>query len=193
MYDWSEILKRETIYDLTEKGQVQLQAFLYEVAEEIGVDYGVKGTFGNDNKVRTALRKFGFNSTLTDYDSSAVKASLSKGLPVYAGGFGTWRKGKFLWWKTDYIIYNDGHTWVIDGIAKLQVNAWNFKINKGEIFSTNFMHCNLGWGGSYNGYYMDGLFDTTASIITDNQVKRSAESNPYNYQFKLKLITHISK
>lgn len=193
MYDWSEILKSETIYDLTEKGQVQLQAFLYEVAEEIGVDYGINGTGANYNKVQTLLNSKGFKSIITDYHSRAVKTSLSEGAPIYARGNSTWKKEKFLWWETDRIIYGDGHAWVIDGWANLQVTAWNSKIQEAKTFSTNFMHCNLGWGGYKNGYYMDGIFDTTASFLEDYEVKRSAEGEPGNFQYELKLITHISK
>ena len=40
---------------------------------------------------------------------------------------------------------------------------------------------------------MDGIFDTTASFLEDYEVKRSAEGEPGNFQYELKLITHISK
>ena len=203
MYDWSEILKNETLYDLTEKGQVQLQTFLYEVAEEIGVNYGIDKTGASHDKVRTALSTLGFNSILTDYHSRAVKTSLREGLPIYIEGYSTWynekKKEKFLWWETgniietDNIIYDCGHAWVIDGWANLQVTAWNFNIEEEKTFSTNFMHCNLGWGGDANGYYMDGIFDTNSSILEDDEVNRSAGGVPCNFQYKLKLITHIGK
>ncbi|MBQ9147698.1 MAG: C10 family peptidase [Rikenellaceae bacterium] len=53
-----------------------------------------------------------------------------------------------------------GHAWVIDGYIKRQ------RDNQIE----TMMHCNMGWGGECDGYYVSGLFDTT-------QVK-DAQGNP---------------
>lgn len=53
-----------------------------------------------------------------------------------------------------------GHAWIIDGYIKRQ------RDNQIEIM----MHCNMGWGGKCDGYYVSGLFDTT-------QVK-DAQGNP---------------
>ena len=67
----------------------------------------------------------------------------------------------------------EGHTWLIDGCETITIDVWvreyifpvpivgdpyNEYIQ--DTINRNLLHCNYGWGGSCDGYYTSGIFDT---------------------------------
>ena len=110
---------------------------------------------------------------------------------------------KFLWWTlpkpkvTTSVSYSSGHTFIIDGYYNMSCIA---KKENSEIRITdNFVHCNPGWGGNKNGYYLSGIFDMRSNhlIADDNQINSRSTSSTttdlgkYNYGFNLMQITNI--
>lgn len=71
------------------------------------------------------------------------------------------------------------------------------RTNKSDVqtFTTNYVHCNLGWGGSCDGYYIDNVLATgTDSIASDSiveSIKRSIYGEDYYYKYCLKIIPNI--
>jgi hypothetical protein len=63
------------------------------------------------------------------------------------------------------------------------------------------VHCNLGWGGTSNGWYKSGVFDTNEGIVDDVQrsvggVQRSTvtttEGNDDNYyRYILQIVPYL--
>ena len=49
----------------------------------------------------------------------------------------------------------------------------------------NFIHCNTGWGGSRNGYYLSGVMNFGMGPLTNDNADRSIEGTSYYYQYKL--------
>lgn len=189
-YDWNNITSTNSINNLDGIGKVQLQTFLYEVSQKIGVSYGTEETNGTIKSIAKALKKYNFsNDGVIDYSFNEVQKSINNGCPVIIKG-GAKKKEKFLWFN---VTKNVGHAWVIDGWSRLNFTATNNKTNNKMYFYGYFLHCNLGWYGTNNGYYYQGIFDMQKddAPIKDGDVKRSAEDNEFYFNYDKKIIVNI--
>lgn len=69
---------------------------------------------------------------------------------------------------------NVGHAWVIDGTYSFELyitTYYNYCPSTGEYDSktvdreiNKYVHCNWGWNGYKNGYFLDGIYDTDSGI-----------------------------
>lgn len=112
---------------------------------------------------------------LKDYNESQIISAVKSGNPVYARG-NSGRK-KFLGIT---VKYTGGHAWVYDGYISAT------KDEKQQ----NLIHCNWGWGGSRNGYYLSKVFNTPSGAeINDNEVTRGGTANYYKYNLEYSIIS----
>lgn len=104
----------------------------------------------------------GLNATkLADYDASPIINAIKGNKLVYARG-NSGRK-RFLGIT---ISYTGGHAWVYDGYVSASLGGTTSKL----------LHCNWGWGGLQDGYYISGAFNSDAGAeIYDWEVTRSNE------------------
>ena len=51
------------------------------------------------------------------------------------------------------------------------------------------VHCDFGWGGDCNGYYISGVFDLGDTNNIENDVG-FAQTNNYNYDTLIKIISY---
>lgn len=82
--------------------------------------------------------------------------------------------------KVKFIVtwaYKEGHAWVFDGFLTAK--------RSGE--TKNMLHCNWGWGGSRNGYYLSKAFNTFygAEILYDCSEGHNDKNCNYNYKYDL--------
>ncbi len=112
------------------------------------------------------------------YDQHAIVSMLERNKPVYIsasdGG-------------------SVGHAWVIDGYLK-QVRT-KYYMHDSSIFSEELegrclMHCNFGWSGGSNGYYVSGIFNTTIGDIDPNSTPRDSISTDTQYDKYYQVITY---
>lgn len=73
--------------------------------------------------------------------------------------------------------YVDGHAWVVDGYID------QVKNNK----ESKYVHCNWGWGGNENGYFLSNALNAEESPIYNDDVTSSTRSS--NFRYKLKTAT----
>jgi hypothetical protein len=96
---------------------------------------------------------------------------------------------------------NSAHAWVIDGYHNYKIDEWERSyfgefVDEEKIIATyyyNIVHCNYGWGGLCDGYYTDGIFNTTIEIdddMIDTSVGDSGGSNVYNFNSGLTIIKY---
>ena len=52
-----------------------------------------------------------------------------------------------------------------------------------------FLHCNWGWGGYDNGYFLEGVFDTKRPIRREQNIS----SSQWYYQYNVSNITNIHR
>lgn len=147
--------------------------FVYQIKlgtlTDVDLNKGVMVTEPTD--VQTFLRNIGYtDATLVDYSLSKVIDMVSnKQLPVYVAGY-------------PLSTQENGHAWVIDGCNVYTVDYWVRHYSDSLHFTEyiestqnyNFVHCNFGWDGQYDGDFTSGLFDTPRG----------------NYSYRLKLITY---
>lgn len=120
------------------------------------------------------MQEFGYNVTgLTDYNATDVINDLKQGNRIiYMRGNARYYHVAFVFRK-----YVDGHGWVVDGYID------TIKNNN----ETLYLHCNWGWGGYRNGYFLADVFNAEETPYYDdnaNAITRSA-----NFQYRLKTST----
>lgn len=193
-YDWNKIMSSDSIYWLSEIGKTQLQTFLLDVSQRIGVSYGVEETTGTTKKIKKALNKYNFSHDgISSYSFDKVKESINNGYPVIIGATSIIKEKKFLWFT---YYERKGHEWVIDGWSKFKFTATNNKTKSARNFNGYFLHCNVGWSGSRNGYYYQGIFDMRGNsgyISDDMKIMRNTIGNENNYQYDSEIITNIHR
>lgn len=141
-------------------------------------DYDADGTGVNKKKPINWMNDWGgLNATkLADYSASPVINAIKNNKLVYARG-NSGRK-KFLGIT---VSYTGGHAWVYDGYVSASSGGT----------TSNLLHCNWGWGGYQDGYYISGAFNSDAGAeIYDWEVTRSNEDatdegSDGNFQYNL--------
>lgn len=131
-----------------------LSAFLAELRKKLDV---TNDGSSNINKAKSVLESYGYNCNKGTHSADAVYAALQKNMPVYTRGED--KDG-------------NGHAWVIDGsnavttyteyklyilndcaypqFEYIEVDSWrNYHVQN------VFFHMNWGWGGRYNGWFLD--------------------------------------
>ena len=130
-----------------------------------------KNVIGYKNVKRYADRK--------TCDTDMIVDCLKKGYPVFVSA----KANSF-----------NAHSWVVDGL--MVKNQSGHKegeesgIFRGEVFKTiRYMHCNWGWGGRDDGYFLEGVFDTDLSYNFDYMTKSIPDSDG-DYDSYYRIITY---
>ena len=134
-------------------------------------EYKPNGTSVNSDYAISQLQYYGINATsLSDYNGTDVINQLRKGNRIiYMRGDGRYYHVWVIFRK-----YVDGHAWVVDGYIR-SIKGWDVKY---------YLHCNWGWDGNKNGYFLRDIFDTEEgpAYYDDGTPTRSYS----NYQYNLK-------
>lgn len=112
----------------------------------------------------------GINATkLKKYNEKNIVSAITEGKLVY--GSGAQGRRRILWITLQYI---DGHAWVYDGVISAKRGRKTL----------NYIHCNWGWNGTKNGYYLSKAFSSNASstIYEDGE---SRDGLNFNYKYNL--------
>ena len=147
----------------------------------------IPGCSGSSSTIENAslfLSSTGYTcDEISSYNSSAIYSSITNGCPVLISGA-----------KNQDV----GHAWDIDGCCKEQktIKRYIYKKNangsstliKTQIikkYRTMFHH-NWGWGGTYNGWLVDGCFNAE-----DYQRDITRSTGDHNYCYDIKISTNI--
>ena len=179
----ADIEKRNEFLDEQEDCFARL---CHYVGEGCDMNYGFMGTdysFATPNAAKKYLQKLGYTNVVRHigYDDSIVKAQIEKDCPVLLGAMP--RHGV------------NGHAWVIDGY-KITDKICTIKLPNGTfvseivVDSTNYVHCNWGWGGSCDGWFSSTLLDTddyidVADAESYDDSSSSFESSAYTWLFRM--------
>ena len=172
--DWEEIKNPNR----SELGKVELAAFIYEVAEKINVSYGVSATSGFTQNCNDLLKDFYLRTDgVKNYDFDLVVDSIDNGSPMFMSGSNK----------------KSGHLFNIDAYASLTVNATHKTTGEKIQFTDNFVHCNLGWNGSDNGYYLSGVFDTRSDshYIRDNLAREIEYNADWTFSSRVQIVPNV--
>jgi hypothetical protein len=144
----------------------------------MNADYSANSTeISEDNGVEWMNNWGGLSATsLSSYDGNKIVSALapdltlSKKLVYMRANSG---KKKILGIT---VGYTGGHAWVIDGCF--------FTAQK------RYFHCNFGWGGVADGFYLDDVFDATAGpeYITGDDPGNAGSSN-FRYRKEISIVS----
>ena len=176
-FDWNlmtasdDVIQSNWIAYMGEVGEL-----LRWICEGLNVQFGPDVTSAYMDDVSQFLSQAGFShpSSLKNYDKDMVVQSLKSARPVLMRG----NDG----------LHASGHAWVIDGYKEQQrikttIDTYWMTTTE-EIQHQELLHCN--WGGSNNGYYVEGIFDRY-HLHNGNS---GANQSDY-YQYGLKMIDNI--
>lgn len=171
VYDWDSILQDSTVsvYDVSASNSVG--HLIHDIGILVNTYYGEGGSESYEWTVPNMWNSFGYHyqsSSSCDFDS--LRVNLARNNPVCMFGFG--------------IVdgFTIGHAWVIDGIAiRSQYNLSEYINDPILPFfphpieqSYNLVHCNWGWGGLDDGYFiyeaLNQKFDTSTNTISEFEV-----------------------
>ncbi len=183
--DWTNIIEQcnknnGKLKSNTEAGR-QIAKLCRWIGHSIGAKYGEYTSCNSSKALKFMSDKCGLSTTgLKKYDESLIKSSIDNGVPAY--GRGNTSQKKFLFFT---IGYNGGHAWVYDGYAICR-NKYDLDAGKKTLF-----HCNWGWGGGSNGYYLSKVFDTNAIEIPESEIQEDMLSSrgEYYYRYNLECAT----
>ena len=154
-------------YSFNDDGPV-LAELIRKTGDLIGVEYGENGSGASFGSISNVFSYYGISSDpVLQYNTSFVASSLQNGRPVLASG------------AIENPSTSQGdpyrHTWVIEGYRKdfkrlfidwdvydpygQYVGRWTC-ISPGFDSTYEYVYCNWGWDGEYNGYYISGAFNT---------------------------------
>ena len=148
LLDWEPIINDPHCY--------QVSALLREIGERVGMDYrGSNGSFAFSSRVPQTMRSFGYtcDSGVLDFFINSIYNTLDANRPVYIEGDN---------------LNGDDHAWVVDGYIYSRVGTeyyeykpvnsgtittYDYVLTHSTVVTTNLLHCNWGWNGTYNGYF----------------------------------------
>ena len=173
-----------------------MASFIFDLAQDLRVEYDDNGsTSAGVNDVKRVMRRLGYS----DFSEGGITEDriypmLLNQRAVLTEG---WRDG------------GKGHTWVIDGWKTVRTdhyrvtyNGNNIEISREFLSSTTdkYVHCNMGWGASCDGYYPLDVFDVSYAKIGDNveldcgdnpnSPKTTPEGDRIIYEYNLNSLTY---
>lgn len=165
--------------------RINASRFIAMIGYMLKNDWGVGSTGAKDKEVPKVFNNMGYGvGPLIPYNGTKTEASLNCSQPVYITG-----------WRT----LTKGHAWVADGykIERSTREQYIYFFDEyGNYHNrrllhpgssnnrTIYFHHNFGWDGICNGYYLDGIFDTsrvyesTGSTSSDVLVYKKVEIIP---------------
>ncbi len=172
----------------------QLAAIISIIGNGVDMDYTASGSGSSARKAKRYLDALGYGSVdmIKDYNISDIKRMLEAGRPVYISAY----------MVDDSEDDKAGHAWVIDGILKQQrektrrvidlvpngSGGYRYETTTHTSLETReLLHCNFGWAGSSNGYFISGIFNSLRPEFPDDP---NGGRNGGLYNIDYKLITY---
>lgn len=158
--------------------------------ENLNMNYGIDASSASMDNVARTFRNFGYTSVgpLQDLNCRTEK-------PLLVVGYARRQTvlDKVMGIPVTHYNYSDGHAWVIDGSMAQTRNVYTYLYNgtlaKTETETRSLFHCNWGWSGQNNGYYLAEAFNT----IKGPEVRSTSywEGAAGYYRFRLEMIANI--
>ena len=182
---WSDIKTVYPSYNITyggtANGKKQVAELMKEIGQKCRMLYTSDFGFATPAAARDCMLLFGYPWTVKWdwYYESKIISMLDKGNPVFIAALehvpaGDWLHGTWTEWE-------GGHAWVIDGYIQYR------RYVSGTAEDCYYVHCNWGWRGRNNGYFLSGMFDTlnAASYDYSNNNTYNSVSSFFSWWFRV--------
>jgi hypothetical protein len=173
--DWNAL---NNVYSY--QGEIAAATLLRGIAEWCGSMYFYKGTFTFPSKASSFLKDMGFNDVKRfNYTYNRVTCMIDNSCPVIIYAV----PGIKIW---------DSHAWIIDGYKIKVRQKITRQYRNGNLISTStepetcrMVHCDFGWGGRCNGYYVDGVFKLNSSDNDYDEINTERKNTKYNHHVRI--------
>lgn len=158
--------------------------------ENLDMNYGIDASGASMDHVARTFRNFGYTSVGSLQDLNCKTQE-----PLLVTGYARRQTvlDKVMGIPVTHYNHTKGHTWVIDGsmtqIRYIYTYLYNGVLAKTEMETRSLYHCNWGWNGQDDGYYLANAFNT----IKGPEVRSTSywEGAEGYYRFLLKMIPYI--
>jgi hypothetical protein len=164
---WASIGKYSTPRERT----LECARAISEIGKQMNATYTTTSTGVKPDSIPNFLKRYGYKVQTSD---SFVDLRGINSLSVY----GPFLTGGFHYDQTSNLV-TSGHVWVIDGAL---VQYRKTESSSGYRF---LFHCNWGWEGSCNGYFLASAFDPYSDGLTG--------SSNFYFNYKIRMYDLIQK
>ncbi len=206
-YDWERIIR------VSNNGEYFTDPYFREVISLLHKDLGkpenldmtytiTKGSGAPSENVPRTFRAYGYQcGRFEDYNFDKIKSEIYAQRPVYVDGYSIKEVAispKSLTWAS--AKYKEGHAWVIDGVRQVKrkvitIHRITKKIVDVAYEVKDLVHCNMGWGGPDDGYYLNKAFNTKKGPEMRSSPLRATVTYGEKgyYQYYNHIITQIQR
>ncbi len=193
MWDDFYIADMNVLHDLpdTTIWNEMIGMFLRGIGISCNSMYFKEGTFTFPARLKKFLRFLGYQDVSYDkYNTDNVIEHLDADSPVFICSIPD------VAYKMDI---GKCHAWTIDGYRMYTTKVIKSRYKNGRLVGTDIyetdpttmVHCDWGWGGYCNGYFVSGVFDLTSSQNIYDENQKPGKSDTENYCNYLKTITFV--
>lgn len=168
--DWDVVKQYQNNqnYDDTDEIAEQLSNLCCELGKPYNcdVEYRPSGSSSSIRKAKNTLENYGYRDLdirhgFTDNDKQIIKDFIKRNKPLYIRSLES--------------LFSSGHAWILDGyirrrvVTEVSTYYSNFPMNTTKSYgpTQEFVHCNFGWGGIHDGYYLLSSSFNTRHRVTD--------------------------
>lgn len=191
---------------------LEVSKLLRKIGDALHNQWGKNSTPAYEHDIPPFLISLGYTvpqKPIIDYNEKDLLESLRRGQPVITGGYS--EKSTYLtgmWpFRKKHTKYDGGHEWLIDGYLPQKrvlqyVEKKSRKILETKTEERLLVHCNWGWDGACNGFFLSGIFNTNKAEREDPYIElireeqqspkntRSPE-NKGNYRYHITIIPYV--
>ena len=178
-YNWNSMMQYEDVPLSDSVACANVAMLVHDIGLLVNMTYGQNSSGTYYENVEDALQSYGYNY-LIDHSAifDSIKVDIDNERPVYMqGARQSTNNGETIYY---------GHAWVVDGVA---IKSLYLERNHGGGSSIvkltqNLIHCNWGWNGSNNGYFIIGAFENRYNLNNDGIESGFRPYNYYNYVYR---------
>lgn len=175
--DWKEL---KSDYN-SKLGKVSSACLLYSIAEACNCWYFYEGTFTFPHEAANFMRHLGFQNVKSyEYNFKRATDMIDKGNPVIISSI-----------PQHYALFKS-HCWNIDGykIKKVTIKKDWYQGDRiihteTKVHTYNMVHCDFGWNGNHNGYYLSGVFKLNYSENEPDNTPTNNKTTHYKHNTKI--------
>lgn len=152
-YNWEAIKEDERVNILNHEGASCVAMLIHDIGQLVNMNYDRFESGADFDSIQYCLDVFNYHynyNGLVENDNNTIKEDLLNHRPVIVNG---------------YKSSSSGHAWVIDGLI---VKRYRYLMIPEYTRYKEYVHCNWGWNGGCDGYFIFKAFDTLYDTETDN-------------------------
>lgn len=183
--DWTVLSKPYALSFVTPYEKNTIASYIRIIGDFCENDWDCGATSAYSSIVPRAFRLLGYTTSgLRSYGKNRVNESRQRSKPVYISGNSS----------------AGGHGWAIDGSLEKVMKEYYYN-NSGALPDIGirrwmYFHCNWGWDGTANGYFLDNVFNTSEGYSyygSDGELQpNQSTQSGYYFNARLKVVTNIT-